>query len=55
MRIGGKAQLIDLKRVDGATTKEAALSLTRTRAGAGVAEQVDRETLDGYKLGAHQG
>ncbi len=40
---------------EGPLTKEASLSLTRTRAGAGVAEQVDGETSDGHKLGAHQG
>jgi hypothetical protein len=35
--------------------KEASSSSTRTGAGAGVAEQVDGETSDGYKLGAHRG
>ncbi len=35
--------------------REVTLSSTRTRAGAGVAKQVDGETSEGYRVGAHRG
>jgi hypothetical protein len=39
----------------GASINEHSSSSTMARAGAGVTMQVEGETLEGYKLGAHQG